>query len=145
MQPTDKTAFAAVLFKTWRFYDKTPDREQCADWFDLLAEVALADIATAFNRHLADPKHGSYLPKPADIFRHLPSASADDGRPGADEAWGMLVRLVNDERETGVLSDEMRIGWTACQPIFDLGDEVGRGWRSGRPMPAKSKTPEKSP
>ena len=30
-----------------------------------------------------------------------------------------------DERETGVLTEEMRIGWTACQPILDLGDEVG--------------------
>jgi hypothetical protein len=37
----------------------------------------------------------------------------------------MLLRVIRDERETGVLSDEMRIGWAACQPILDLGDEVG--------------------
>lgn len=125
MQPTDKAAFAAVLFKTWRFYDKTPDREQCADWFDLLAEFELPAIATAFQRHLADPKHGSYLPKPADIFRHLTATQADDGRPGADEAWGILSRIINDERETGVLSEEIREAWGICQPVLDLGDEVG--------------------
>jgi hypothetical protein len=35
------------------------------------------------------------------------------------------LRVIRDERETAVLSDEMRIGWIACQPILDLGDEVG--------------------
>ena len=121
----EKTAFATVLLKTLQFYDKALDAEQCADWYELLKGFELTDIATAFNRHLTDPKHGSYLPKPADIFRQLNQASADDGRPGADDAWGIMLRLVNDERETGVLTDEMRIGWTACQPILDLGDEVG--------------------
>ncbi len=87
--------------------------------------MPFAAVAAAFNKHLTDPKHGSYLPKPADIFRHLPSASADDGRPGADEAWGLLLRVIRDEREAAVLTDEMRAGWTACQPILDLGDEVG--------------------
>jgi hypothetical protein len=125
MQPTDKAAFAAVLIKTWRFYDKTPDREQLADWFDLLAEVSLAAVATAFKQHLADPKHGSFIPKPADIFRHVPTVMGDDGHPGADEAWGLLVRLIRDERETGVLTEEMRAAWATCQPILDLGDEVG--------------------
>ncbi|NJM13785.1 MAG: hypothetical protein HC889_19775 [Synechococcaceae cyanobacterium SM1_2_3] len=125
MKSTDETAFTALIARTFRFYDKQPTGEDVADWFDLLAEFELAQIATAFQRHLADPKHGSYFPKPADIFRHLNRASADDGRPGADEAWGMLVRLIQDERETGVLTEEMRAGWTAGQPILDLGDEVG--------------------
>ena len=37
----------------------------------------------------------------------------------------MLLRLISDERETGVLTEQMRAGWEACQPILDLGDEVG--------------------
>ena len=37
----------------------------------------------------------------------------------------MLLRLIQDERETGMLTDEMRAGWQACQPILDMGDEVG--------------------
>ena len=48
-----------------------------------------------------------------------------DGHPGPDEAWGLLLRLISDERETGVLTEQMRAGWEACQPILDLGDEVG--------------------
>ena len=122
---TDKPAFAALIAKTWPFYDKTPTAEAVADWFELLQDFPLDAIATAFKRHLTDPKAGQYLPKPGDIIRHLPTATTDDGHPGPDEAWGLLVRLIRDERETGVLTEEMRAGWQACQPILDLGDEVG--------------------
>ena len=123
MQATDEIAFAALIAKTWRFYDKKPTGETVADWFEILTGFDLAAIATAFQRHLIDPKAGQYLPKPADVIRHLPATN--DGHPGADEAWGLLVRLIQDERETGVLTEQMRAGWEACQPILDLGDEVG--------------------
>ncbi|MFZ1325933.1 MAG: hypothetical protein WAT67_07915 [Candidatus Contendobacter sp.] len=126
MQATDKADFTALIAKTWRFYGKQPTGESVADWFELLEGFALDVIAVAFKRHLTDPQQGQYLPKPADIVRHLPVPKADDdGRPSADEAWGLLLRLVRDEAETGVLNDEMRTGWTACQPILDVGDEVG--------------------
>ncbi len=55
----------------------------------------------------------------------MSSAQADDGHPGPEEAWGMLLRFVNDERETGLLTEEMRRAWEACGPILSLGDEVG--------------------
>ena len=125
MLPTDKPAFAALIAKTWRFYDKTPTAETAADWFDVLESFPLDAIAIAFKRHLTDPKAGPYLPKPGDIIRHLPISQTDDGHPGPDEAWGLLLRFMGDERETGVLTEEIRAGWQACQPILDLGDEVG--------------------
>ena len=125
MLPTDKPAFAALIAKTWRFYDKTPTAETAADWFDVLESFPLDAIATAFKHHLTDPKAGPYLPKPGDVIRHLPISQTDDGHPGPDEAWGLLLRLMRDERETGVLTEEIRAGWAACQPILDAGDEVG--------------------
>ena len=125
MQHTDKPAFAAIIAKTWRFYDKKLIAETVADWFDVLEGFALDAVATAFQRHLADPKAGQYLPKPVDILRHLPGAVCRDGRPEADEAWGLLLRLVNDESETGVFSDEMRAAWATCQPILNAGDTIG--------------------
>ena len=79
----------------------------------------------AIERHVHDPDAGQYFPKPADLIRHLSTAAPRDDRPGPDEAWGLLVRLMRDERETGVLTDEMRQGWAVCGPIFALGDEVG--------------------
>lgn len=123
MQATDKSDFAALIAKTWRFYGKAPTGEDVADWFELLAEFPLSVVATAFRQHLTDHQQGQYLPKPADIIRHLPVP--DSGHPGPEEAWGMLVRLLRDEGESGVLTEEMRAGWLACSPIFQLGDEVG--------------------
>ena len=125
MNSTDEATFTALMAKTWRFYGKTPTGQDIADWIDLLDGFPLAAIATAFKQHLTDPKAGQYLPKPADLIRYLPQATTDDGHPGPDEAWGMLLRLIGNERETGVLTDEMRAGWAASQPILDLGDEVG--------------------
>ena len=85
----------------------------------------LADIEAAFENYISDPKECRFAPKPGDIVKHIETAQDNDNRPSADEAWGILIRLIRDERETGVLSDEMREGWATCQPILDLGDEVG--------------------
>lgn len=126
MKSTDDVEFASIVAKTWRFYGKEITAEVCQDWFELLADFEISDIKAAFRKHLADSEHGRFLPKPADIIRFLPVRSLDDdNRPGTDEAWGMLLRLIQDERETGMLTDEMRAGWQACQPILDMGDEVG--------------------
>ncbi|MGB2788904.1 MAG: hypothetical protein WBC13_06250, partial [Dokdonella sp.] len=117
MQPTDKIAFTALINKVWRFHRLVVTGQEVADWIGILAAVPFQAVELAFNRHLADPKHGSYLPKPADIFRQLNQASADDGRPGADEAWGLLLRVIRDERETGVLSEEMRADGPSKSPM----------------------------
>lgn len=124
---TDKPAFAAIMAKTWRFYDKTPTGETLSDWFDVLESFPLEAIATAFKQHLTDPKSGQFIPKPADIIRHLQTHQSDDdsGHPGPEEAWGMLSRLIQDEGETGVLTEEMREAWSRCSPILSMGDEVG--------------------
>lgn len=58
MNSTDKTAFTALIAKTWRFYGKTPTGEDVADWFELLQSFPLDAVATAFKRHLVDPKAG---------------------------------------------------------------------------------------
>lgn len=128
MKSTDEGAFAAIMAKTWRVYGKSPEGEDVALWFELLEDSPLEAIATAFNRHLKDPDAGRFPPKPADIIRQLQTlqpADGDSGHPGAEEAWGMLLRFVNDERETGLYTEPMRHAWEACDSILKLGDEIG--------------------
>ena len=125
MQAADKVPFTALILKTWRFYGKAPTGEEVADWYELLEGFQLEAVAAAFKAHLTDPDRGQYLPKPADVIRHLPAAAVHDGRPGPDEAWGLLLRFVTDEAETGVYTEEMRHGWQACDPILKQGDEIG--------------------
>lgn len=57
----------------------------------------------------------------AAILKH---AQAADGRPGKDEAWGIAMAGF-DERETVVLTDEMRVAMNSAAAIFEAGDKVG--------------------
>ncbi|NJM13717.1 MAG: hypothetical protein HC889_19350 [Synechococcaceae cyanobacterium SM1_2_3] len=125
MKSTDKEAFGIAFTECMAVYEKAVTPALLTVWFASLQAYEWAAVQAAFGRYITDPRDCRFAPKPGDIIRHIELAGASDNRPGADEAWGMLLRVIGDERETGVLSDEMRIGWTACQPIFDLGDEVG--------------------
>jgi hypothetical protein len=126
MKSADEKAFAITLAGTLQVvYEKTVTPALLDVWFASLQQYELVDVQAAFRSYVTHPTDCKFPPKPGDIIRHLPTAATDDGHPGPDEAWGLLLRLVNDERETGVLTEEMRAGWEACQPILDLGDEVG--------------------
>lgn len=125
MNSTDKTAFAGILVALSEIYGKVLSPPAIELYWNAIKGYPLADVQNAVNRHLNDPTTGQYFPKPADIVRHLQTAQPNDGHPGPDEAWGMLVRLIQDEAETGVLTEEMRKGWEACGQIMAIGDEVG--------------------
>ena len=126
MNSTDEKAFAVTLSGCLQVvYDKSVTPAVMNVWFAGLQQYALVDVQAAFKSYVTHPIDCRFPPRPGDIIRHLPTTTTDDGHPGPDEAWGLLLRLVNDERETGVLTEEMRAGWLVCQPILDLGDEVG--------------------
>lgn len=125
MNSTDKPGFAAHILAIAEIYGKALSPAAIGIYWTALQGYPLAEVQRAIERHVHDPDAGRYFPKPADLIRHLQRRSEDDGHPDPDEAWGLLLRLANDERETGVLTDEMRAGWQACQPILALGDEVG--------------------
>lgn len=48
----------------------------------------------------------------------------DDGRPGADEAWGMIAHALADENETVVWTEEMAQASSAASELMALGDKV---------------------
>ncbi|MFZ1642573.1 MAG: hypothetical protein WAV07_14310 [Candidatus Contendobacter sp.] len=125
MKSTDKPGFAINILAIAEIYGKALSPAAIGIYWNALRDYPLAEVQRATERHVADPVNGQFFPKPADIIRYLTAAQDGAGHPGPDEAWGLLLRLVNDERETGVLTDEMRDGWAACQPILNLGDQVG--------------------
>jgi len=50
----------------------------------------------------------------ADILSRL-----DDGRPGAEEAWSIVYRVLNDERATVVWTEEMREAYGVVAPLAE--------------------------
>lgn len=122
MTPADKPDFWRHLATAFRFAGQKPTAEAAADWFDEFERYPLAAVAEAFRRHR---RESPYLPKPHDLYRYLDGPRADDGRPTADEAWGLLRRFAGDEAETGTLTEEMRAAWGACGAVLKAGDDVG--------------------
>jgi hypothetical protein len=125
MNSTDRAGFAAHILAIAEIYGKALSTPAIGIYWTALQGYPLAAVQRAIERHVQDSEAGRFFPKPADLIRQLRPRAEDDDHPDPDEAWGLLVRLIGDERETGVLTEEMRAGWAACQPILDAGDEVG--------------------
>ena len=122
MTPADKPVFWRHLATAFRFAGQEPTAEAAADWFEEFERYPLAAVAEAFRRHR---RESPYPPKPRDLYRHLDGERAVDGRPTADEAWGLLRRFAGDEAETGTLTEEMRAAWAICGAVLKSGDDVG--------------------
>ena len=87
------------------------------------SNVTIEDFEAAIQAHLLDPKHGMFVPKPADIVRGLRYEA--DGRPVADEAWGIALQA-NSEDATIVWTPEIRSAWAAAEPIInEANDKIG--------------------
>jgi hypothetical protein len=92
-----------------------------AMYFRALATVPLERVRAAFDAHVRDATRGRFFPRPADVIAQLLDA---DGRPGADEAWAVVVRA-GDERATVVWTEEMAEAWAQAESVMRIGDEVG--------------------
>ncbi len=125
MKSTDKPGFAINILAIAEIYGKALSPAAIGIYWNALQGYPLADVQRAIERHVNDPASGQFFPKPADLIRHLQPRPEDGGHPSADEAWGLLLRLANNEHETGVLTDEMREAWAACSAILASGDQVG--------------------
>lgn len=84
MLPIDKPAFSALLAGCLNaLYEKPVSPVLIDIWFNALAHYPLDEISAAFCRHVTDPDHGQFPPKPADIVRAIDGGG--DGRALA--AW----------------------------------------------------------
>lgn len=117
MVPTDKPAFSALLTGCLQaIYDKPVSPMMLDVWFNALSGYPLADVSTAFSRHLTDPDHGQFPPKPADLIRAIDGSG--DGR--ALLAWTKVDKAI---RHVG--------GWrSVCfdDPLIHAGIVAMGGW-----------------
>lgn len=95
-----------------------------AMFFRALAAHSIEAVRAGFDAHIKDPQRGRFMPAPADVLAQIEGMAANDGRPGAEEAWALSMRA-SDESETLVWTDEMAQAWMVCQPVMQMGDEVG--------------------
>ncbi|WP_374257647.1 hypothetical protein [Aquabacterium sp.] len=101
-----------------------PNPTNTALFFRALSRHPIEVVRSGFDAHVSDTVRGQYVPNPADILAQIEGLAAVDGRPGAEEAWAIACRAA-DESETVVWSEEMAQAWQMCQPVMQMGDEVG--------------------
>lgn len=71
MELEDKLEFSEALMSTAEIYNKILTVNLFQLYFDNLFKFPLEDILKAFDKHIIDPKHGTFFPKPADIVRNI--------------------------------------------------------------------------
>lgn len=117
MSPTDKPAFSALLTGCLQaIYEKPVSAMMLDVWFNALGGYPMDELATAFSRHVTNPDHGQFPPKPADIIRAIDGGI--DGRALA--AWTKVDQAI---RHVG--------GWrSVCfdDPLIHAGIEAMGGW-----------------
>jgi hypothetical protein len=76
-----------TLGGVYSFYDKELSEFAIEIWASALDEFDPIAVREAFQRHMRNPEAGRWLPKPADIIRHL----RGDVNDRALIAWGEVI------------------------------------------------------
>lgn len=126
MRKEDFSDFCQMLDDAYSLLSRghMPSSTAKAMFFRALTSFSIEAVRAGFDAHVKDPVRGKFAPMPADIVAQIEGLIADDGRPGAEEAWAMVSRAA-DESETVVWTEEMSQAFSVCQPIMDSGDQVG--------------------
>lgn len=126
MSEDDIAPFVNLLEEAWALWPhaKPLTSGQATMFFRAVSAFPLDDVRQALDAHTKDSTRGRFPPTPADIIAQIEQSLAADGRPGAEEAWAIAVRGV-DENVTVVWTEEIAQAWQISRPVFDLGDEVG--------------------
>ena len=116
MNPEDFQKFRDGIAGVMDFYGKSLSSFALDIWWNALNAYDLAVITEAFNRHLANPDTGQFVPKPADIIRMLQGSTQDS----ALRAWATVDKAVHG---VGPYSDVVFDDPLVHRIIHDMG-----GW-----------------
>ena len=96
MTDIEKAKFTAAVAGLASFYGVELSHMALGIYWDTLREHDLKPLQEAMRCHVKDPEHGRWMPRPADIIRHLPGRTPI---MGADAAWevAMISRLWDED------------------------------------------------
>lgn len=126
MRENDFAQFAELLDGCYALLgrEKALNGPAKALFFRALGAHSLEAVRAGFDAHVKDSQRGRFAPTPADVIAQIEWLVADDGRPGAEEAWAMCCNAA-DESETVVWSGEMSQAYALAMPLMQEGDNVG--------------------
>ena len=116
----EKAKFTAAVAGLASFYGVELSHMALGIYWDTLREHELKPLQNAMRCHVKDPERGRWMPRPADIIRHLPA----DRIMGADAAWEVAMRArLWDEDATIVVSRAVFRSFPFA--IWGMGDKIG--------------------
>jgi hypothetical protein len=119
MVEQDRMQFAKVLAASLDAYGRRPPMAETVEfWFQIMRPFSMEQFRLACQQAVIQNPNNP--PTPGSVLQILQK----DDRPGVEEAWSLAVKA-SDEAETVIVTDEIMQAWSAAQPIFNLGDEVG--------------------
>jgi len=132
----DDEKFSGMLIAAGELYNKTLSTAVIGIYWNALKNYDLGEVQRAFSSHAADTDNGQFMPKPADLIRHIQGSK--EGR--ALQAWSKVEKAIRTigHYDSVVFDDPF---------IHQIIDEMG-GWckvcgTSEDEMPFKSKEFEK--
>ena len=126
MRDSDFHQFAELLDGCYALLgrEKALNGPAKALFFRALGVHSIEAVRAGFDAHVKDPQRGRFAPTPADVIAQIEGLVADDGRPGAEEAWAMCSNA-DDESETVVWSSEMSQAYSVASSLMQAGDHIG--------------------
>ncbi len=120
MENFEKPQFMQLLKQTMGAYGKAlPETSILMAWWETLQQYPIRVVASAFVSYCDE--NGEFAPVPAGIAKRC---KLSDGRPGVEEAWAIALTS-QDEADTVVWTQEAAEAFAICQPVLDMGDDVG--------------------
>ena len=116
MTRTDFDRLAASLAALAELYGKTISPGAIALWWQALERFDIEQVQRAIRAHTEDAQAGAFMPKPADLIRHLEGTSTDR----AALAWG---KALDAAARVGAYSDVVFDDPAIHAALEDLG-----GW-----------------
>ena len=120
MTDAEEEKFMAAVVGLAGFYGAELNKMSLNIYLETLREHELETVQEAMQCHVKDPEYGRFMPKPADIIRHLPAYRI----MGADAAWevAMISRLWDED---ATIVAPMAVFMAFPFAIWWMGDKVG--------------------
>lgn len=139
MQANQVDQFNQILISAAEVVGKSISPESLVLYWDLLSTFELDDVVRAVKAHLQNAEVGAFMPKPADIIKHIEGTS--DSR--SMQAWSKVVKAIRfigphqsicfDDPIVHSVLDDMG-GWVKFGTVTDdempfLGNEFDKRYR----------------
>ena len=132
MNSNNKREFAEMMISLCEYYSRTASDSIIEMYWQGLARYDIQAVREAFNRHVANPDSGQFIPKIADVAKMLGGTSQD----AALQAWAKVDKAV---RGIGTYSDVAFDDSLIHRVLHDMGGWISLGLKTEDEWPFVAK------